>query len=143
MICLVETTYAQNTPLDWVGYVDQGNSPKRKIAKVTGWQPWTLARQERPPALLGGNIHGDEPVGNQLMQRWMWETCNNPTAEQTEVATSVQAWYLPNMNPDGSVRGYLRTNAAGANLNREWCSTGEHEAPTMSYSPEVFLKQLL
>jgi murein tripeptide amidase MpaA len=24
------------------------------------------------------------------------------------------------MNPDGSVRGNLRTNAAGANLNREW-----------------------
>ncbi len=27
---------------------------------------------------------------------------------------------VPNMNPDGSFRGNLRTNAAGANLNREW-----------------------
>ena len=27
---------------------------------------------------------------------------------------------VPNMNPDGSKRGNLRTNAAGANLNREW-----------------------
>ena len=27
---------------------------------------------------------------------------------------------VPNMNPDGGVRGNLRTNAAGANLNREW-----------------------
>jgi murein tripeptide amidase MpaA len=35
------------------------------------------------------------------------------------------------MNPDGSVRGNLRTNAAGANLNREWL------APTMERSPEV------
>jgi murein tripeptide amidase MpaA len=40
---------------------------------------------------------------------------------------------VPNMNPDGSVRGNLRTNAAGANLNREWMS------PTMEASPEVFL----
>lgn len=40
---------------------------------------------------------------------------------------------VPNMNPDGSVRGNLRTNAAGANLNREWL------APTMERSPEVFL----
>lgn len=45
---------------------------------------------------------------------------------------------IPNANPDGSVRGHLRTNAAGANLNREWAPTGDHEAPTMHRSPEVF-----
>jgi murein tripeptide amidase MpaA len=39
---------------------------------------------------------------------------------------------VPNMNPDGSVRGNLRTNAAGANLNREWM------APSLARSPEVF-----
>ena len=39
---------------------------------------------------------------------------------------------VPNMNPDGSVRGNLRTNAAGANLNREWM------APSLERSPEVF-----
>jgi murein tripeptide amidase MpaA len=38
---------------------------------------------------------------------------------------------VPNMNPDGSRRGHLRTNAAGVNLNREW-----HE-PTAEKSPEV------
>jgi murein tripeptide amidase MpaA len=37
------------------------------------------------------------------------------------------------MNPDGSVRGNLRTNAAGANLNREWMT------PSMARSPEVYL----
>ena len=38
---------------------------------------------------------------------------------------------VPNMNPDGSRRGHLRTNAAGVNLNREW-----HE-PSAERSPEV------
>jgi murein tripeptide amidase MpaA len=38
---------------------------------------------------------------------------------------------VPNMNPDGSRRGHLRTNAAGINLNREW-----HE-PSAERSPEV------
>ena len=38
---------------------------------------------------------------------------------------------VPNANPDGSVRGHLRTNAVGANLNREW------ESPTAERSPEV------
>lgn len=46
---------------------------------------------------------------------------------------------VPNMNPDGSFRGHLRTNAAGANLNREWGATGDYEAPTMTRSPEVYM----
>ena len=41
-------------------------------------------------------------------------------------------YIVPNMNPDGSVRGHLRTNAAGVNLNREWAS------PSVEKSPEVF-----
>jgi murein tripeptide amidase MpaA len=39
---------------------------------------------------------------------------------------------VPNMNPDGSKRGHLRTNAVGVNLNREW------HAPSLERSPEVF-----
>jgi murein tripeptide amidase MpaA len=38
---------------------------------------------------------------------------------------------VPNMNPDGTRRGHLRTNAVGVNLNREW------HAPTPERSPEV------
>lgn len=44
---------------------------------------------------------------------------------------------VPNMNPDGSVRGHLRTNACGANLNREWAPTGGYDSPTPERSPEV------
>ena len=40
-------------------------------------------------------------------------------------------YLVPNMNPDGSRRGHLRTNAVGSNLNREW------ENPTLEKSPEV------
>ncbi len=38
---------------------------------------------------------------------------------------------VPNCNPDGSRRGHLRTNACGANLNREW------DEPSAEKSPEV------
>lgn len=41
-------------------------------------------------------------------------------------------YVVPNMNPDGSVRGHLRTNAVGVNLNREW------ETPSLAKSPEVY-----
>ncbi|MDT7524946.1 M14-type cytosolic carboxypeptidase [Pseudidiomarina sp. GXY010] len=42
-------------------------------------------------------------------------------------------YVVPNMNPDGSVRGHLRTNAVGVNLNREWAE------PSLERSPEVYL----
>ncbi len=36
---------------------------------------------------------------------------------------------VPNCNPDGSRRGHLRTNACGANLNREWDNPAADKAP--------------
>ena len=45
---------------------------------------------------------------------------------------------VPSMNPDGALRGHLRVNAGGANLNREWASTGDYTAPTLERSPEVY-----
>jgi murein tripeptide amidase MpaA len=41
---------------------------------------------------------------------------------------------VPNMNPDGSWRGHLRTNAAGVNLNRAWKEPVDREE-----APEVAL----
>ena len=40
-------------------------------------------------------------------------------------------YVVPNMNPDGTIHGWARMNAAGANLNREWVS------PSTARSPEV------
>lgn len=40
---------------------------------------------------------------------------------------------VPNMNPDGTYDGNLRTNKEGKDLNRMW------QTPTMAESPEVFL----
>lgn len=41
-------------------------------------------------------------------------------------------YLVPNMNPDGSVRGHLRVNAHGVNLNRAW------RDPDPETSPEVY-----
>lgn len=48
-------------------------------------------------------------------------------------------YVVPNMNPDGSWRGHLRTNAVGANLNREWAKPSLERSPEVSSSPVMQL----
>lgn len=74
----------------------------------------------------------------ETMAEWFMEGFIDRLIDKAEgVARSLldrAVFYLvPNMNPDGSVRGHLRTNAAGVNLNREWAD------PSMEKSPEVYL----
>ena len=73
----------------------------------------------------------------ETMAEWLVEgTLNalldlaNPIARA--ILDRAVLYVVPNMNPDGSVRGNLRTNAAGANLNREWMT------PSLETSPEVY-----
>jgi len=71
------------------------------------------------PILLGGNIHGDEPIGNQLIQRYAYETCRSASAAQKKIATSTVVWYQPFFNPDG-YEAHQRANANGVDLNRNF-----------------------
>ncbi|BEU01518.1 hypothetical protein OAG1_03180 [Agarivorans sp. OAG1] len=83
---------------------------------------WVIARQHPGETMAEWFVEG--LLGNLLDQ-------DNPLA--MKLLEDTVFYVVPNMNPDGSVRGHLRTNAVGANLNREW------QNPTMERSPEVFL----
>jgi murein tripeptide amidase MpaA len=82
---------------------------------------WLLARQHPGESMAEWWMEGalerlvdlDDPVTAALRQRCVFHI-------------------VPNMNPDGSRRGHLRTNAVGVNLNREW------EKPSLAKSPEVY-----
>ncbi len=71
----------------------------------------------------------------ESMAEWWMEGAADLLVSDDPVATLLKAkatfHLVPNMNPDGSRRGHLRTNAAGVNLNREW------HAPSATRSPEV------
>lgn len=83
-------------------------------------QVWLIARQHPGESMAEWWIEGAlecltdpaDPVARLLLQKCRFHV-------------------VPNCNPDGSRRGHLRTNAVGANLNREW-----HE-PTAERAPEV------
>ncbi|MDH3739724.1 MAG: M14-type cytosolic carboxypeptidase, partial [Alphaproteobacteria bacterium] len=83
---------------------------------------WAVARQ-----------HPGESMAEWWMEGFLDRLLDEADAGATAVLDKAVFYVVPNMNPDGSRRGHLRTNAAGANLNREW------QDPSMETSPEVFL----
>ncbi|MEL7108463.1 MAG: M14-type cytosolic carboxypeptidase [Pseudomonadota bacterium] len=87
---------------------------KRKI--------WVTARQ-----------HPGETMAEWWMEGFLERMLDPASAISKDLLDQAVFYVVPNMNPDGSARGHLRTNAAGVNLNREWAT------PSMEKSPEVFL----
>jgi murein tripeptide amidase MpaA len=74
--------------------------------------------------------------GETMAQWWMEGLIARLISEDSlskSLLTKATFFLVPNMNPDGSFRGNIRTNSSGANLNREWSDS------TMQRSPEVFL----
>lgn len=80
-------------------------------------------------------LYGRQHPGESMTEWWMegaLERLTDPAAPGVaDLLARATFHVVPNMNPDGTRRGHLRTNAAGVNLNREW------HAPSPERSPEV------
>ncbi len=83
---------------------------------------WITARQ-----------HPGESMAEWFMEGFIDRLLDEDDGVARSLLNSAVFYLVPNMNPDGSARGHLRTNANGANLNREW------QTPSMENSPEVYL----
>lgn len=83
---------------------------------------WIIARQ-----------HPGETMGGWWMEGCIDTLLGGDQKLSSALLRQCDFYLIPNMNPDGSRRGHLRTNAAGRNLNREWAH------PTYQQSPEVLL----
>jgi murein tripeptide amidase MpaA len=96
----------------------------RDLDRVTvgkGPRPiWMVARQ-----------HPGESMAEWWMDGMLKRLLDPDDALARRIREQATVHVVPNMNPDGSIRGHLRTNAAGTNLNRVW------HAPTMETEPEV------
>ena len=82
---------------------------------------WITARQ-----------HPGETMAEWLVEGLIYSLLDGDNATGKLLLDKANFYIVPNMNPDGSVRGHLRTNAVGTNLNREWSN------PSLEKSPEVF-----
>jgi murein tripeptide amidase MpaA len=135
--------YAYFEPYSWERHLDLlGLADASPHARVSDLGP-TLDGRDLNLVTVGAAAPGRKSVWiiarqhpGETMAEWFVEglldrllDAADPIARRLRERAVVRV--VPNMNPDGSVRGNLRTNAAGANLNREW------QAPSAERSPEV------
>lgn len=71
--------------------------------------------------------------GESMAEWWMEAMINRLVDHSDPVVNAILQkaviYLVPNMNPDGSRRGHLRTNAVGSNLNREWDKASPERSP--------------
>ena len=82
---------------------------------------WLIARQ-----------HPGESMAEWFVEGFLERLLDDADPVARVLLDQCVFYVVPNMNPDGAVRGNLRTNAAGTNLNREWAE------PCLDLSPEVY-----
>lgn len=82
---------------------------------------WMIARQ-----------HPGETMAEWFIEGFLSRLLDPQDPTARTLLDKATFYVVPNMNPDGSFLGNLRTNAAGANLNREWLN------PSLEKSPEVY-----
>jgi murein tripeptide amidase MpaA len=83
-------------------------------------QVWVIARQ-----------HPGESMAEWCAEGLLESLLDNANPLGREILAQATVHVVPHVNPDGSFLGNLRSNAAGANLNREWLT------PSRERSPEV------
>lgn len=81
---------------------------------------WIIARQ-----------HPGEPMAEWYIEGLLDRLLDPKNDVAKRLRRACSFFIVPNMNPDGSTAGHLRTNAAGVDLNRAWA------LPSVDTSPEV------
>ena len=104
-----------------------------QLGETLDGRPMDLLRMGTGPTHVW--LYARQHPGETMAEWWMEGALDMLTNAADPVAQKLRDHctlsIVPNMNPDGSARGHLRTNAAGVNLNREWAN------PSAEKSPEV------
>ncbi len=88
--------------------------------------------KNKPVIWLTARQHPGETMAQWFIEGLLERLFDEDDGIARSLLNKAVFYIVPNMNPDGSVRGHLRTNAVGINLNREW------QTPSLENSPEVF-----
>ncbi|MGB1310661.1 MAG: M14 family metallopeptidase [Leucothrix sp.] len=83
---------------------------------------WVIARQ-----------HPGESMAEWFVEGLLKRLVDRDDALAETLLSKHVFYIVPNMNPDGSTLGNLRTNAAGVNLNRVWGKADTETCPEVYY----------
>jgi murein tripeptide amidase MpaA len=106
----------------------QGNNiPVLKIGQngAENKRIWIIARQ-----------HPGESQGSYFVEEVLKFLTTKSRSLAQQLLSKAVFYIVPNINPDGSIKGNLRTNALGQNLNREWDKDSSTCAPEVHYVRE-------
>lgn len=92
--------------------VELGTTVLGRVVSALWFLPPDYAR-ERPPVILFGAIHGDEPLGIHCLNQLAIELIDRPPGRET--------WLIPVLNLDG-VNAGTKNNANDVDLNRNWAA---------------------
>lgn len=90
---------------------------------------WVTARQ-----------HPGESMAEWLVEGVVRRLLDEDDGVAKQLLENNVFYVIPNMNPDGSARGHLRTNAIGTNLNREWQQPSAEKSPEVLYTLQAMDK---
>lgn len=79
---------------------------------------WIIARQ-----------HPGESMAEWFIEGFLNRILDDSDPLSRTLLEKAVFYVVPNINPDGSLLGNLRANAAGVNLNREWANPNPETAP--------------
>ena len=99
--------------IDMIVIGDDSDEEKKKV--------WMIARQ-----------HPGESMAEWFVEGFLERMLDTSDALVRQLLDQATFYIVPNVNPDGSIAGNLRANAAGENLNRAWGN------PNQETMPEVY-----
>lgn len=108
---LGETIYGQDIDLLTIG---EPSRDKRAVWMIARQHPGETQAEYWMEGMLDRLLDHADPVSRALLDKAVF-------------------YVVPNMNPDGSLRGHLRTNANGVNLNRVWSDPSREDSPEVYY----------
>ncbi len=87
---------------------------------------WMIARQ-----------HPGETMAEWFMEGVIARLLDETDGVAQQLLQHCCFYLVPNMNPDGTERGHLRTNAIGVNLNRQWDKMDHETCPEVCLVKEA------
>ncbi len=89
-----------------------------------------------PACWFIGRQHPGETMAEWWIDGLLSRLLDEHDSTARELRNKANFFVIPNMNPDGSFRGHIRTNGCGQDLNRAWSNPSREKTPEVYYVRE-------